>query len=284
MWQDLEIQLEMLLCEHECVIVPDFGGFVRQQCPAQVSQNRLLAPHTQVVFNAALRSEDGLLTTRYAQQYRLNYRAARERLNRDTQDLLAALHQKKSLTLGRLGTMQEVGEQWVFAPATQAFLPQNLGWLPVLLPAVETKTEDSPVITLHIKKDFLRYAAACAVGLCLLMVSPRGSETSTTDYAALNPVNWAERIAVCQQEEEPVVVERGHFHLVVASLDEASASRLEAQLQAEGYAEACVLPYKQNLNRVVLASYLTKKEALQAMEQTRQNTPYKRAWVFCEKK
>lgn len=60
---EISRHIESLLLEHECVIVPDFGGFVTHHVPARfVEEEQLfLPPSRSVGFNAQLRMNDGVL-------------------------------------------------------------------------------------------------------------------------------------------------------------------------------------------------------------------------------
>lgn len=177
-----------------------------------------------------------------------------------------------------------------------AFLPQNFGMKAAGVPArrvmapVEAVTTpaksevsaDQVVISIH--KSVLRYAAASVIGLIMLAVSPKTSDSSQASYASLAPVNYAaivaERTAKAEAEEVPVF-ERGHYHVIVASVDKANAERYAAELISRGY-DAITIERDQNAYRVAIASYATQREALQAMEQFRESSEFARAWV-CKK-
>lgn len=273
---------EALLQEHECVTIPGFGAFVVQHHAAEVREGQLLPPRSGIAFNRALTHDDGLLANEYARRRQVNHRDAKAMLAADTAQLTQTLHERKHLPLCRIGDLREEGERWVFSPSACTFLPQNLGFSPISLPQQEEAR-----IVIRLRRDYVHYAAACVLGLCLLAVSPKGSEGRYADYAALNPVNFTEIVlsrqaAEAPAEEAPAPLPRGHFHIVVASLDMPSAEAFRERLASEGHTDATILPYKKNLHRVVIASYVSKRDALHAMEQLRRNSPYKRAWVYCE--
>lgn len=281
--------VETLLFEHDCVVIPQFGGFVLQRQSAQLQGEVLLPPRTLVGFNRQLTHDDGLLVSVYAQRQRLPYLQAKKAVADIVVQMLTTLQADGMLCLGRLGEMRIADNLCIFTPAAGSFLPHNLGRVS-LYPQKRTET---PVLTIRLHKHTLHYAAACALGFCLLAVSPKGADTTTTRYATLNPVNYTEILAerqaalqaaqaeeLAQQQKE--AEERGHFHIVVASLDRHSAERYAERLQQAGYNGAFVLPYRREQYRVVLASYATKKQALREMQQLRKAKAYRRAWVYCE--
>jgi hypothetical protein len=69
-----------LLRDHDCVIIPDFGGLVAEPSPARAQPGRLaLSPPTKLVaFNQALTRNDGLLIDALIQQLGYSPAQARE--------------------------------------------------------------------------------------------------------------------------------------------------------------------------------------------------------------
>jgi hypothetical protein len=90
---NLSDHLRPLLREHDCVIIPDFGGLVAEYAPArvQLAGRHLLSPPTRhVAFNQALTRNDGLLLDALRQHLGLSAAEAREQLRH----AVAALHQE----------------------------------------------------------------------------------------------------------------------------------------------------------------------------------------------
>ncbi|MFD1469543.1 SPOR domain-containing protein [Hymenobacter caeli] len=71
-----------LLRDHDCVIIPDFGGLVADAVPARVQPNRhaLSPPARLLAFNQSLTRNDGLLVDALAQHLRVPTAQAREAL------------------------------------------------------------------------------------------------------------------------------------------------------------------------------------------------------------
>lgn len=74
----LEAIIGNLLIQHNCVIVPSFGGFVAQRVPAQIDASKgvFSAPRKSVLFNKQLLQNDGLLIASYAQHNETSYSEA----------------------------------------------------------------------------------------------------------------------------------------------------------------------------------------------------------------
>lgn len=282
--------VENLLLEHDCVIIPGFGGFLLQRQSAQLRNGALLPPRIVVGFNRQLTHDDGLLVSLYARQYALTWQQAKTEVARKVKRMQQCLCDSGHLSLGRLGEMYLNGDILSFSPAAALFLPQNLG----LVTLYPEKRQEEPVVTIRLRRRTLHYAAACALGFCLLAFPPKSGDDGFEQYAAINPVNYTailtERQAAIEAEqarqaEEAARIERRkqcRFHIVVASLDKQAAHQYAARLQNEGYNDAFVLPYKLNQYRVILSSYSSKNTALRQMQQLRQQPAYRRAWVYCE--
>lgn len=72
------LYINELLAEHDCVIVPGFGGFVARPATAHFAKggNLLLPPGKSLVFNKNLSNSDGLLANHLMQKLSVPYREA----------------------------------------------------------------------------------------------------------------------------------------------------------------------------------------------------------------
>jgi len=78
-----------LLFLHNCVIIPDLGGFISNIESAEIDVTRevVYPPHKTVVFNHALTADDGLLISYIAHKQKISYSTASEWLAREVKDL-----------------------------------------------------------------------------------------------------------------------------------------------------------------------------------------------------
>ena len=68
----LSRHIELLLLEHDCVIVPGLGGFIANHMEAHYDQEgdrTFLPPYRTVVYNQQLQINDGLLVQSYMAAY-----------------------------------------------------------------------------------------------------------------------------------------------------------------------------------------------------------------------
>lgn len=74
----LETLISNLLLQHNCVVIPSFGGFVAQRVPARFDEktSSVHPPKKSVLFNKQLIANDGLLVQAYAVHSKLNFTEA----------------------------------------------------------------------------------------------------------------------------------------------------------------------------------------------------------------
>ena len=132
--------IECLLLQHDCVIIPDFGGFVLQTIPAEyLEESHLFTPsHKEIVFNPTLTHNDGLLSESYMQRYSMDFAKAQSIVRNDVAEMKGELDDYAELQLGSIGLFFKEEERLIFMPAKQSdelFNVQSYG-LPVfnLLP------------------------------------------------------------------------------------------------------------------------------------------------------
>lgn len=108
---NLSDHLRPLLREHDCVIIPDFGGLVAEYAPArvQLAGRHVLSPPTRhVAFNQALTRNDGLLLDALRQHLGLSAAEAREQLRQAVAALHQELQAQQCLELPGIGVFRQL--------------------------------------------------------------------------------------------------------------------------------------------------------------------------------
>lgn len=95
-----------LLHQHDCVVVPGWGGFLARRHPARMvhGTNKMLPPSKRVAFNQALQSDDGLLANRLSVQLDLPYAKALEMIQAYVVAGHQTLHNDRFWKLDGIGT------------------------------------------------------------------------------------------------------------------------------------------------------------------------------------
>ena len=191
--------IKSLLSEHDCVIIPDFGGFVLQDVATHIETNtHLFIPsYKEIVFNETLRYNDGVLIGSYMKSERCDYPAARELVQGDVRSLKESLRNERMVSFEKIGSFI-IGEenQLIFQSGDQEWLnADNYGLseftfepLPRQIPENHpTKERDArkEVYYIPISRQFLRLAVASIIAIVLfLSTSLSVKEISPTAYTA----------------------------------------------------------------------------------------------------
>lgn len=94
-----------LLFLHDCVIIPDFGGFICNYKSAYIDGNSglICPPSKEILFNRNLVHNDGLLVNWIADKENISYEKAAIQLTLFTEDLKIRLNQKQRISFGNIG-------------------------------------------------------------------------------------------------------------------------------------------------------------------------------------
>ncbi|HNR86040.1 MAG TPA: hypothetical protein PKN38_05475, partial [Taishania sp.] len=94
-----------LLIRHNCVIIPEFGGFVTQRTAAKIDTNLgvITPPSKSLLFNRQLINNDGLLIAELAQQTRVSYDEARLMVQQLVKSWNETLSSGQRITIDKVG-------------------------------------------------------------------------------------------------------------------------------------------------------------------------------------
>lgn len=97
--------IESLLYTNDCVIIPQFGGFVLNTKDFQLTDNeQTIVPKSKwVAFNERLQSEDGLLATSWAKEQVISQKQAFLAVQNFGQELSATIKADKQFQFGNIG-------------------------------------------------------------------------------------------------------------------------------------------------------------------------------------
>lgn len=126
---ELQRHIEILLLANDCVIVPDFGGFITHNIPARydASDKSFLPPLRTLGFNPQLRMNDSVLAQSYVEAYDISYPEALRRIENEVAELKHQLEEEGHYTLDDLGelTVNQEGN-YEFSPCESGILSPDL--------------------------------------------------------------------------------------------------------------------------------------------------------------
>jgi hypothetical protein len=155
--------LEHLLYEHECVIIPQLGGFVvnAKDFTFNEQEGKIYPKKKYVAFNEKLKTDDRLLSTEWAKNKAISLKEASLEIADLSKRIKSELTSSGTVQLGNLGTFTLNQENRIsFSPnpdfnadlSVFGLFPVGLGQIParvekkpVLIPAITT--EDLPEIS-----------------------------------------------------------------------------------------------------------------------------------------
>ena len=97
--------LEHLLYEHECVIIPQFGGFVvnAQDFQFNAKEGKIYPKRKCVAFNEKLKTDDRFLTTEWAKKQSISQKEASYEIAAISKELKSQIISQGYLTIGEIG-------------------------------------------------------------------------------------------------------------------------------------------------------------------------------------
>ncbi|MCK9480857.1 MAG: SPOR domain-containing protein [Bacteroidia bacterium] len=114
-----ENNIQSLLYDNDCVIIPDFGGFIKRENPTVLDKyaNSIKPQGTTLFFNVALQQNDGLLANHIASEKSISYQNAIDLLTQWVKDTERQITLDGRFTFGILGTffVNAEGKKW-FSP------------------------------------------------------------------------------------------------------------------------------------------------------------------------
>lgn len=126
---ELAKQIEILLLDNDCVIVPGFGGFMAHHVDSvYVEEEELFLPPMRTLgFNPQLHVNDSLLAQAYVESYDISYPEALRMIEDDTRELRQTLNNIGEFELPNVGIIRvnDAGK-YEFTPCTSGILTPEL--------------------------------------------------------------------------------------------------------------------------------------------------------------
>lgn len=193
------------LNEQPLVVLPGFGGFVKDQTSAKLDndRNRIHPPKNTIVFNSRLSHNDGQLITAIAVEQELAYHEADSWLTDAISELKFILENEKEVEISGIGTLRKSVEEAILFDAVDFpeiqddfFGLRSISAKPIeqdnIYKAKNLVSAEGPVATkvrtLPVKRVAKYAAAAVAVGLMMWLPIQNGALNSGKMIAQeLNP-------------------------------------------------------------------------------------------------
>lgn len=292
--------IQDLLYRYDCVIVPNFGGFVTNKIGARIDDAIMHPPTKQLSFNSHLTHNDGLLTSHIANSRNLSFDEA----NHYIAVIVAKWNEQvktENVVLDQIGSFSlNNNKQLVFEPNTnENYLLSSFGLASVgvttlqipeqkVIPISSTKKENNSIST------FVKYAASAAIVLTLGYGGWTGYQNNQLEqnfakqqkkienkiqsatFSIENPLPTIE-LQVTKEAPKP-------FHIIAGAFqDEKNAQKKVSELLQNGFSNATILgKNKWGLTQVAYESFYSRSEAYKSLASTRVKDS-KDAWLLVKK-
>lgn len=161
---ELERHIEILLLSNDCVIVPNFGGFVAHHSDARYSEsdNLFLPPLRTIGFNPQLKLNDSVLAQSFVEAYDISYPEAMRRIEQNVAMLRGSIEDEGEYTLNGVGTLRLTDEgKYDFEPCEAGLLtPSFYGFGSFEMKTLaQKKAERQAKLALEQQKEEAEYIA-----------------------------------------------------------------------------------------------------------------------------
>ena len=300
-----------LLYRYECVIVPNFGGFVTNEISAKInhSTHTFYPPSNQLTFNSHLQNNDGLLANYLATSENISYSVAVsiiEKVVKKWKQLLI----KEELELENIGTFSQNQEgKFIFEPNSSSvnYLTKSYGLSTYASPEIKRIAYKenvrqletiAPILSSEENKHktpvFIKYAATAAIIIAL----------STVGWNQYQKIEYNRLVAKAKQEQQnlektiqeatfvisnplPTITlnvskETGNYHIIAGAFRNAeNAERKLQQLLDKGYNAKILGVNKWNLTPVAYGSFNSENEAVNTLNAIKE-TESSNAWLLID--
>ena len=296
-----------LLYRYDCVIVPNFGGFIANKIGAVLNEesHTFYPPTKKIGFNANLKHNDGLLANYIASAENISFESANKFIDTTVFEWMTNL-EAGVLEIEGVGNISlNTEKQLVFEPnSTTNFLTDAFGLSDVTVP-LQTKFQEK-VIPLHTAEEieekskqtngalgFVKYAATIAV---LLTLGAVGMHQYNKNQEANQLVKQQEQMEQKIQQATFVIdnplptinlsVAKENtkiYHLVAGAFQSVNnADKKVSQLKNKGFNSRVLGLNNWGLTQVSFESYNTREEANSALRDLK-NSGFKDAWLLVKK-
>lgn len=270
----IEKLVEQLLHRHECVILPDFGGFIVRDSPCNFNASKdVLKPFAKhIFFNPHLIQNDGLLVSEIQKSENLNYNEALDFCKSEIDKLRNEVELNANKSFGKLGTFHKGQSTIWFAPSSNINLSvDSYGLGPINISQVhsiadlneeiaieikektsETTPDKTPIVSIEIPKRGLKpwLVAASVALLAHFIYLGVENKTSTIQEASVLPAIELAKPSIEEPSTTPsVAIEDSVSNIELPSSD---LTIVEAETTAESAPEPVIVePIEQTQSSII---------------------------------
>ncbi|WP_165040317.1 SPOR domain-containing protein [Dysgonomonas sp. ZJ709] len=302
--------INFLLPRHNCVIIPDFGGFITNIEPAKYTNNKILPPTYTISFNKELGHDDGILISHIHRNECISYNIATKKVKEEVFTIRKTLLTERIFECGKVGRLElDDYNNIIFITNPVIIHPQLWGLTHTeLYPLAGIYNSEGKRKNASRLKHALGTTAAIAATV-LLFIAPSTSiiDSSNTNkqeasfvqsltksfrssanIQASKTESTASLVSTTNKanlEEEDIHAEKTvpsrKYHIIIGGEDNtARANSLLKKIQNSDFPHAKIIQSADRY-RISAKSFDDKKTAESFLENFRKENPkYETAWLF----
>ncbi len=294
--------IKEILLLNDCVIIPEFGGFVANYKSATIENNQFFAPTKEIAFNNKLISNDGLLINYISEAEGLDYFSAKQKLDSFVEETMLNLERNRNVYFEGVGYLHyDSRENLQFEPqlkqnllvesyGLQNFSYEKLYQRQIPKPAFKLEyREPIPVIFQKRKLKKLVVAIPLLIAMALIPMKQTNEYLSRSDMGMWETLIQSTPAAPIQTQEQNLTensatlasaeVESFNYFIIGGSFrSEENASKYIQQLKEQGYSGQNLGVFK-GLNRVAMKGFATMGEAQKELNSLLTKNPGSGVWI-----
>jgi nucleoid DNA-binding protein len=294
--------IKEILLLNDCVIIPDFGGFVANYKPATIENNQFFPPTKEIAFNNKLISNDGLLVNFISEAEGIDYFNAKQKLDSFVEETMLNLERNRNVYFEGVGYLHyDSRENLQFEPQVkqnllvesyglQNFSYEKLYQRQIPKPAIKVEyREPVPVIFQHRKLRKLAIAIPLLIALALIPMKHNNEYVSKSDMGMWETLMKNTPALSTPAQEQSLVENSSNVSLTEATpfkyfiiggsfRSAENATKFIKQLKEQGY-NGQNLGVFNGLNRVAMEGFATIDEAQKELNSLLSKNPASGVWI-----
>ncbi|MDR2955516.1 MAG: SPOR domain-containing protein [Prevotella sp.] len=294
--------LEFLLPIHNCVTIPELGGFIINVSSSSMNASGDIdKPQYTIVFNPELNHDDGIITSCIVKDENISYNAAYKRIKDCVKDITYHLKNGDTVSCGNIGILKSDDKGVIsFYYKKDNPLPSLFGLDRINIKHLDRITKEA---LKQKQKRLVRYALSGAASLLIAVSLFVGPSINIEDQKTSNKADFISSItsslSVSENESSiPAVSEtekditsnnvisekkqrtRNYYIIVGGEENKSRAEKLLLKIQNEGLPNASMLKSPDRY-RIYVSAFTDKSQAEIFLDSFRKKNPqYTSAWLY----
>lgn len=297
--------IEFLLPNQNCIIIPDFGCFIANISSSVINtedEGIVTPPSYNIVFNQALKVDDGILTSYLQQIENTSYNNASKIIKDTVKEIKQILITNKVIDCGNIGQLHlDANNNIVFIEKKTVVNPIFYGLTPLNLNILNPYSENDNKRSKVSIYGYIGKAGVAAAVISLLFTIPSNKIGTTSNNTRSKPqqasfieslassfISKKDTITIKTNAPSPIIKEesnslRRYYIIIGGDENKNNVSVLLNKIQKNDFPTAQIIESGDRY-RIYAASFENKNEAETYLANFRKENPkYETAWLFSKR-